>query len=300
MKPAPFAYAAPRSLPEALDLLARHGGDGKVLAGGQSLLPVLNFRLAQPAVLIDVNRVPELDFLTPAADGGIAMGALVRQSRLERERLVAERAPLLAEAVHHIAHPQIRTRGTIGGSLAHADPAAELPVLALALQARLRLVRTAGERWVDVADFYTGLFSTALEPDELLAEIAWPALPAGSGWAFEEEARRHGDYAMVGVAAVVRLDGAGRCAEARLVYLSVADGPFAATEAAGLLVGEPLGEAAIAAAAEQAAKEIDPNGDIHASADFKRQLTRVLTARALRRAAARAAGRSAAHSTAPA
>jgi carbon-monoxide dehydrogenase medium subunit len=261
-----------------------------VLAGGQSLLPVLNFRLAQPAVLVDVNRVPELEFLRPLVDGGIAMGALTRQRALERERLVAERAPLLAEAVHHIAHPQIRTRGTVGGSLAHADPAAELPALSLALQARLRLVSRAAERWVDAADFYTGLFSTALAPDELLAEIAWPAMPPGSGWAFEEEARRHGDYAMVGVAAVVRVGADGRCAEARLVYLSVGDGPFAATGAASTLVGEALDERAFAAAAERAAAEIEPNGDIHASAEFKRHLTRALTARALRRAAGRARG----------
>jgi aerobic carbon-monoxide dehydrogenase medium subunit len=290
MKPAPFAYVAPRSLAEALELLARHGDDGKVLAGGQSLLPVLNFRLAQPAVLIDVNRVPELDFLREAEGGGVAMGALTRQRSLEREPLIAARAPLLAEAVHHIAHPQIRTRGTIGGSLAHADPAAELPALSLALQAQLRLVRVGGERWVDAADFYTGLFSTALAADELVAEVVWPAMPAGSGWAFEEEARRHGDYAMVGVAAVVRVDEAGACAEARLVYLSVGDGPFAATGAAASLVGHPLGEASIAAAAERAAAEIDPNGDIHASTGFKRQLTRTLTARALRRAAARTGG----------
>jgi aerobic carbon-monoxide dehydrogenase medium subunit len=290
MKPAPFAYVAPRSLEAALELLGRHGDDAKVLAGGQSLLPVLNFRLAQPAVLIDVNRVPELDFLRETAGGGVAMGALTRQRSLEREPLIAARAPLLAEAVHHIAHPQIRNRGTIGGSLAHADPAAELPALALALQARLRLVRVSGERWVDAAGFYTGLFSTALAADELVAEVVWPAMPEGSGWAFEEEARRHGDYAMVGVAAVVGVDDTGACTEARLVYLSVGDGPFAATAAAASLVGQPLGEASIAAAAEGAAAEIDPNGDIHASAGFKRHLTRAFTARALRRAAARAGG----------
>jgi CO/xanthine dehydrogenase FAD-binding subunit len=290
MKPAPFAYVAPRTLAEALALLAGHGDDGKVLAGGQSLLPVLNFRLAQPAVLIDINRVAELDFLRPAPGGGIHMGALTRQRALEREPLVAREVPLLAEAVHHIAHPQIRSRGTIGGSLAHADPAAELPALSLALGARLRLVSQSGDRWIEAGDFYTGLFSTALAPDELLAEIVWPAMPPRSGWAFEEEARRHGDYAMVGVAAVVRVDESGVCREARLVYLSVADGPFLATGAAAALIGQPLREDAFAAAAAAAAAEIDPAGDIHASADFKRQLTRVLTARVLRRAAARASG----------
>jgi carbon-monoxide dehydrogenase medium subunit len=288
MKPAPFAYVAPRSLAEALQLMARHGDEGKALAGGQSLLPVLNFRLAQPAVLVDLNDVPELVLLAAGADGGLRMGALTRHRQLEREPLVAARAPLLAEAVHHIAHPQIRNRGTVGGSLAQADPKAELPALAVALEARFRVQRQGGERWVDAADFYTGLYSTDLAADELLTEIAWPALPAGSGWAFEEVARRHGDYAQVGVAAVVRLDGGGRCSAARLVFLAVGEGPLVAASAARALVGEAPGEGPIAAAAEAAAAEIEPRADVHASAEFKRHLARVLTARVLRRAFARA------------
>jgi CO/xanthine dehydrogenase FAD-binding subunit len=291
MKPPVFAFVAPRSLPEALALVARHGEDGKVLAGGQSLLPVLNFRLNQPSVLVDLNRVAALEHVTPAAGGGLRMGALTRQRELERHPLVAERTPLLAEAVHHIAHPQIRNRGTVGGSLAHADPAAELPALAVALGARLRLQRHGGaERWVDADDFYTGLFGTLLEPDELLTEIEWPAPAAHSGWAFEEAARRRGDYAQVGVAAGVRLDEAGRCAEARLVYLSVASRPFVARGAAALLAGAELGDEAIGAAASAAAAEIEPGSDVHASADFKRHLADRLTRRALRRAAQRARG----------
>lgn len=288
MKPAPFAYVAPRSLAEALALMARHGDEGKALAGGQSLLPVLNFRLAQPAVLVDLNGVGELASLAAADDGGLRMGALTRHRQLERDPLVAARAPLLAEAVHHIAHPQIRNRGTVGGSLAHADPKAELPALAVALEARFKLQREAGERWIDAADFYTGLFSTDLAADELLTEIAWPALPAGSGWAFEEAARRHGDYAQVGVAAIVRLDGGGQCSAARLVFLAVGEGPLVASSAAAALVGETPGEASIAAAAEAASTEIEPRADVHASAEFKRHLARVLTARVLRRAFARA------------
>lgn len=288
MKPAPFAYVAPRSLAEALALMARHGDEGKALAGGQSLLPVLNFRLAQPAVLVDLNGVGELALLAAAEDGGLRMGALTRHRQLEREALVAERAPLLAEAVHHIAHPQIRNRGTVGGSLAHADPKAELPALAVALEARFKLQREGGERWVNAADFYTGLFSTDLAADELLTEIAWPELPAGSGWAFEEAARRHGDYAQVGVAAIVRVDGGGRCNAARLVFLAVGEGPLVASAASAALVGETPSEASIAAAAEAASKEIKPSADVHASAEFKRHLSRVLTARALRRAFARA------------
>jgi carbon-monoxide dehydrogenase medium subunit len=286
MKPAPFAYVAPRSLPEALALVARHGEDGKVLAGGQSLLPVLNFRLAQPTVLVDLNGVAELDFLHEE-DGGLRMGALVRQRSLERDPRIAARAPLLAEAVVHIAHPQIRNRGTVGGSLAHADPAAELPALAVALRARLRLARVGGDRWVEASDFYTGLFSTALSTDELLTEIVWPPLPPRSGWAFEEAARRHGDYAQVGVAAVVRLGEGGACAEARLVFLAVADGPFLSAAASSALVGEVPGEGPIAAASEAVAAEIEPSGDIHASAAFKRHLARVLTGRVLRRAFSR-------------
>ena len=283
MKPPVFAFVAPRSLPEALALLARHGEEGKVLAGGQSLLPVLNFRLNQPAVLIDLNRVVELEHLT-AGDGALRMGALTRQRQLERHPLVAERAPLLAEAVHHIAHPQIRNRGTVGGSLAHADPAAELPALAVALGARLRLQRLGEERWVEADDFYTGLFGTLLAPDELLTEIEWPAPPPRSGWAFEESARRHGDYAQVGVAAVVRLDDGGQCAAARLVFLAVAPRPFVAARAAALLAGAAPTAEAIDAAAAAAAADIAPGDDVHASAGFKRFLAERLARRVLRRA----------------
>jgi carbon-monoxide dehydrogenase medium subunit len=188
-----------------------------------------------------------------------------------------------------IAHPQIRNRGTVGGSLAHADPAAELPAVAVALDARFRLQKTGGERWVAARDFFNGLFSTVLEPDEMLVEVALPAPPARTGWAFLEVARRHGDYAQVGVAARVTLDDAGRCREARLVYLSVGDGPVEAHGAAGLLAGSDGGDEAIAAAADKASRdEMDPTGDIHASSDFKRHLARVVTGRALRRAFARA------------
>ena len=289
MKPAPFAYEAPDSLGAALDLLARHGGDAKVLAGGQSLIPVMNFRLAQPATLIDLNRLPGLDFVRRTAAGGLAIGAMTRQRRLEREPLVAELAPLLAEAVPHIAHPQIRNRGTVGGSLAHADPAAELPAVAVALRARFRLARTGAERWVEAERFFAGLFTTDLAPEELLVEVELPPLPPRTGWAFMEVARRHGDYAQVGVAALVTLEDGGRCREARLAYLSVGDKPVVAARAAAQLAGEVPTEEAIAAAAETVAREeIDPTGDLHASAAFKRHLARVLTARALRRAVERA------------
>jgi carbon-monoxide dehydrogenase medium subunit len=295
MKPASFEYLAPDSLDAALEALARHGWDAKLLAGGQSLIPVMNFRLAQPAVLIDLNRIRDLDHIQPEGSGGLRIGAMARQRSLERSARVAELAPLLHEAVPFIAHPQIRNRGTLGGSLAHADARAELPALAVALRARLRLQRSGGERWVEARDFFTGLLSTALEPEEILTEVALPPMPARSGWAFQEVARRHGDYAQVGLAAVVALDEAGRCREARLVYLSVGDRPVEAREAARLLEGAAVSgggiDEAIAAAADKASRdEMNPTGDVHASADFKRHLARVLTGRILRRAFARAKG----------
>jgi aerobic carbon-monoxide dehydrogenase medium subunit len=288
MKPAPFEYEAPESLPAALSLLARYGGEAKLLAGGQSLVPVLNFRLAQPAVLIDLNRLPDLGFVRRSAAGGLAIGAMTRQRTLERDPLVAELAPLLHEAVPFIAHPQIRNRGTLGGSLAHADPAAELPVVAVALGARLRLAREGGERWVEARGFFAGLFTTALEPEEILVEVELPPPPPRTGWAFLESARRHGDYAQAGVAARVSLDADGRCREAGLTYLSLGSGPLAAPEAARVLVGELPSPAAFAAAAAAAQEAIHPGSDVHASAAFKRHLARVLTVRALAQATARA------------
>lgn len=293
MKPAPFEYLAPDSLDAALDLLARSGGEAKLLAGGQSLIPVMNFRLAQPSLLVDLNRLRDLDYLREDG-GGLRIGAMTRQRRLERDPLVPKLAPLLREAVPFIAHPQIRNRGTVGGSLAHADPAAELPAVMVALDARFRLQRAGGERWVEARDFFAGLFTTVLEPEEMLVEVALPPPPPNTGWAFMEVARRHGDYAQVGIAARVSLESiadGGRCREARLVYLSVGDGPVEAREAARMLAGTDLSDEAIAAASDKASREeMDPTGDIHASADFKRHLARVLTGRALRRAAARARG----------
>lgn len=290
MKPAPFAYDRPAELDEALSLLAAYADDAKLLAGGQSLVPVLNFRLAQPTRLIDLNRVAALSFLHHDADGTLRFGALTRQCQLERDPLVGAHLPLLAAAMPWVAHPQIRNRGTFGGSLAHADPAAELPALALALDARVRLVSARGERWLNATDFYTGLFATALEPDELLAEIALPKQQAG-GWAFLEEARRHGDYAQVGVTAQLALGVDGLINRARLVYFAVGETAIDATAAAAALVGEAPSAAVFAAAAAIAAdQEIAPSDDIQASATFKRHLARVLTVRTLAVAFDRARG----------
>lgn len=288
MKPAPFRYLAPRSLDEALAQLAEHGADAKPLAGGQSLVPAMNFRLGQPAVLVDLNRIGGLATVAPTEGGGLRIGAMTRQGALERDPLVGRLAPLLADALPHVAHPQIRGRGTAGGSLAHADPAAELPAVMLALEARLRLQSRAAERWVAAGDFFVGLFATALGPGELLVEVALPPFPAGAGSAFAEVARRHGDYALVGVAAVVELGEDGRCRKARIALLSVGEGPVLAGRAMAMLVDQPLGDGLIRAAAETAAREdIDPPGDIHASSDYRRHLAAVLTRRALAAACGR-------------
>lgn len=289
MKPAPFDYVAPDSLENALSTMRQHGYDAKILAGGQSLIPLLNFRLAKPAVLVDLNRVEDLDFVRTTPEGGLRIGAMTRQCRLEQDPLISERAPLLAETAPFIAHPQIRNRGTLGGTLAHADPAAELPTVALALEARFRLQTDTGERWVDAQDFFVGLLTTALTPEEILVEIEVPPPPLLTGWSFLEISRRHGDYALAGLAARISLDAAGVCTAARLVFLSAGDGPLIATAAADSLVGEKLDERLIEEIARQVAElEVEPTGDIHASAEFKRHLCRVLANRALQTAVRRA------------
>ena len=288
MKPAPFDYFSPATVEEALALLDEHGGDAKPLAGGQSLIPAMNFRLARPAVLVDLNRIAELAYVR-AAPGGVAIGAMTRQRAVERSDDVARAAPLLAEAMPSIAHPQIRNRGTMGGSIAHADPSAELPAVMLALDAQFRAKSATGERSIPAGEFFKGMLETALAPGELLVEIAVPRLPASSGTAFLEMARRHGDYALVGVAAIVTLDPRGRCQEAKLSLLSVGDGPVLATEAGKVLAGQSPSEELLRAAGDAAAtRDVDPPSDIHASAAYRRQLVAVLTRRALARAFERA------------
>jgi CO/xanthine dehydrogenase FAD-binding subunit len=214
---------------------------------------------------------------------------MVRQSRLEHSSIIAELAPLLHETIPSIAHPQIRNRGTIGGSLAHADPAAELPVIMVALQAQFRLKRMDGERWIHAEDFYQGLFTTALESEEILVEIAIPPLPPHTGYAFMEVARRHGDFAQVGVAALIKLDESGYCRQARLVYLNVGEFPMVADRAAAAMIGQiPSSELVAEIALNGAQNEIDPTGDIHATADYKRHLAYVLGKRAIQQAISRA------------
>lgn len=288
MKPASFRYFRPTALDEALALLAEHGGEAKPLAGGQSLIPAMNFRLARPQALVDLSGIAELAYVRSEPDR-LTIGAMTRQRAVERSDVVRREAPLVAEALPFVAHPQIRNRGTVGGSLAHADPAAELPAVMLALDARFRARSREHERTIPAGEFFTGILETALGPDELLVEVAVPRAPARSGHAFMEVARRHGDYALVGVAALVALDGRGRCEVARIALVSVGDGPVLAIQAAAALTGEKPTAAAIEAAAEAAARrDIDPPSDIHASAVYRRHLAAVLTRRVLVRAFERA------------
>jgi carbon-monoxide dehydrogenase medium subunit len=289
MKPAPFEYYAPTTIEEALVHLTEHGYDAKALAGGQSLIPMLNFRLAQPSVLVDLNNISELFYIRPDENGGLLLGAMTRQSQVEHDALVAERAPLVHEVMPQIAYPAIRTRGTFGGSLAHADPSAELVAVSMTLNGRFRLRSQAGERWVPADEFFVGLFTTVLEPDELLVEVALPATPPRSGWSFLQITRRHHDFCIAGVAVLVTLDDKDQCEQARLVFLSAGDGPVNARQAAEMLIGQAPTPEAIRAAAEKAASdEIDPGSDIHASAEYRRHLAKVLALRALEQAFERA------------
>lgn len=288
MKPAPFEYHVPDSLEQALDLMSQHADDAKILAGGQSLVPAMNFRIAQPSMLIDLNRVEELNYIREDGDV-LRVGAMTRERQLEFDLLIKKHTPLLHEAAPNIAHPQIRNRGTIGGSIVNADPAAELPVLMLALDARLKAQNTSGERWIDAMDFFLGMFTTALEPDEILVEIELPFMPARTGWSFMEVAPRAGDYALMGVAVSVTLDESDICNRAKLVYLNAGDGPVDAKDAAQLLVGEKLDDKLFESAAVMASeKEITPYGNIHASPEFQSHLANVLTQKALKQALQRA------------
>jgi CO/xanthine dehydrogenase FAD-binding subunit len=288
MKPPVFDYAAPVTLDEATTLLARHDGDAKVLSGGQSLVPLLNMRLARPAVLIDLAKVPGLDYVRADGDG-LAIGAMTRQRTVELSPLVQAQHPMLHAGMVLIAHPQNRNQGTVGGSLAHADPAAELPALALALDASFRANGPTGERTIGAADFFHTYLTTALEPTEILTAVRFPTLPAHTGWSILEVARRHGDFALAGVVALVALQPDGRYASARLVLFGVGATPIRAQAAEQLLVGQAAGPALLARVGAQAAADLEePLTDVHATAIYRRDLARVLIGRALTEATARA------------
>jgi carbon-monoxide dehydrogenase medium subunit len=280
MKPAPFEYHRPASLAETFDLLDRYGDDGRLLAGGQSLVPALNLRLAAPRAVIDINRVPDLDGIRVTPEG-LVIGALARQEALERSALVREHAPLIAAAVPHVGHAAIRARGTVGGSLALADPAAELPACAVALEATIRVGRRGGHRDVGADDFFRGVYTTALAPGEVVTELRVPRPAPGWRWGFQELARRHGDFALAGLAAGARME-AGVLAETRLVFFGVGTRPVRARGAEAALAGRRAEEATLAAAGRALEADLDPPGDVHGSPALRRHLARVLLARVLR------------------
>jgi CO/xanthine dehydrogenase FAD-binding subunit len=284
MKPPPFDYMDPRSLDDAVGLLAEHGDEGKILAGGQSLVPLLNFRLAQPSVIVDVNRVVELSYLR-RSNGRLRIGAMCRQTRLEQSPVAREGWGLLGDALALVAHPQIRNRGTVGGSAAHADPAAELPVAFSALEARFTARSSRGERVLDADEFFVTHLTTALEPDELLVEVEVPPVAEGTGHAFTEYSRRHGDFALGGAAVLYTKNGDGSCTDARIAMLGAADTPLRAREAEAALRGQKLDDDVAAEAAKLAARDIEPTGDIHGSSSYRKRLIEAMVRRALLQAA---------------
>jgi carbon-monoxide dehydrogenase medium subunit len=287
VKPAPFTYHRPAALEEALDLLARHP-NARALAGGQSLMPMLALRLAAPDHLVDLNRIASLDYVRGEADA-VAVGAMTRQRTIEFSAVIARHLPLLAEAIRWVGHRQTRNRGTVGGSLCHLDPSAELPTVAMALDAMLEIRSARGTRTVAMRDFPAGYMTPVLEPDELLTGVRFPVWREAHGTAFIEYARRHGDFAVVSVAAQVALDAGGRVARASLTLGGVAMAPVRVTAAEAALTGAAPADDTIAAAAEAAAA-IEANHDIHAPAWYRQRLARTLTGRALRVALARARG----------
>jgi carbon-monoxide dehydrogenase medium subunit len=282
VKPALFEYHAPTTLNAVIELLARYQGNARLLAGGQSLVPMMNFRIVSPAAIIDLNRIPDLAYIRTES-GVVRIGAMTRQRTVEFSPIVAEQLPLLAEAVKHIAHLPIRSRGTIGGSIAHADPAAELPMVLQALEGEVVARGPAGERLIKAADLFKGLLATSLADDELIVEVRLALMPGRAGFAVEEFARRRGDFAIAAVAAVVERAGE-RCTKARLATAGVEPASARLTAAEEILERNGLGDSAIEEAAATAAQMVSPLCDHQASAEYRRHLTRVLTERALRRA----------------
>jgi carbon-monoxide dehydrogenase medium subunit/6-hydroxypseudooxynicotine dehydrogenase subunit alpha len=284
MKPPPFEYNAPASVDEALALLAEHGAEAKVLAGGQSLVPLLNFRLARPARLVDVNNLGELSGLRRTG-GDLYIGAMTRQSMLERSETVAAHWPLLRQAIDFVAHAQIRNRGTVGGSLAHADPAAELPVALAALDGSVVVRSLRGERVIRWDELFVTHMTTSLEPDELLVEVRIPALPERTGAAFAEYARRHGDFALGGAAVTVTADAAGVCERAAIALLAAAPTPLRAAAAEQVLTGRRIDADAAREAAAEAVRDLKPTGDIHGSSGYRQRLIESMVRRAVTAAA---------------
>jgi aerobic carbon-monoxide dehydrogenase medium subunit len=288
MKPAPFDYHRATDVDDAVAAL--HAvEDGKAIAGGQSLIALLNLRLARPELLVDLNPLRDLDYIEPAADGGLVIGAMTRQRSIERSALVRDRCPIMSEAMPLVAHAAIRNRGTIGGSLAHADTGSELCTISLAVDARMRVRGPAGDREIAAADFFDGPLTTVLEPDDILTEIVVPPPPARSGSAYAEVSRRRGDFALAGVGGVIALDDKGIVTHARLSYTSLGPTALRSPHAEAALLGGVLNESTIDAAASLVGEDLSPGDDLHATAAFRSHLARTLTVRVLRTAGERAA-----------
>jgi len=285
MKPPPFEYRAPETLDEAVGLLAADP-DAKPIAGGQSLMPILNFRLAAPSTLVDLRRVPGLGEIAVGANGA-RLGAKVRWRDIEDDARLKSAHPLLCAAVAHVAHYQIRNRGTVGGSLAHADPAAELPGIVVTCDAEIAVVGAEGRRTIPAADFFTGPLTTLLRPDEIITELRLPPWPAGRRWAFEEFSRRQGDFALAAIALFYDEDSQGRAENAHIGVIGACSRPHRLTSAEAALDGRIIDEATIAAAARAASAAVDPPEDLHAPAEYRRALVNTLTERALRAASQR-------------
>ncbi len=287
MKPAPFEYFAPANTAEAIDLLHQWGSEAKVLSGGQSLMPMLNFRLLKPAALIDINAIGDLSSIQ-LDNAALTIGAGTRQSSVLASSAVVEECGLITEALAFVSHPAIRNRGTIGGSVAHADPSAELAVVAAAAEAQMKVQSARGERVLAAEDFFVDALATALEPDELLTEIRFPKLSGRTGWGFQEVSRRRGDFAVVNAAALVSLDNDGRCQKARIVVGGVSGTPLRLKSLEAGLVGSTLDPRTLADVAEQAKDGLSPQSDVHASAEYRRDVAAVLIRRSLETAAERA------------
>jgi CO/xanthine dehydrogenase FAD-binding subunit len=288
MKPVKFDYYAPTSVPQALDTLAELGYDGKVIAGGQSLIAAMNFRMARPAALVDLNGVSELSYIKPAADGGLAIGTMTRVNTVEYSPEVTKKFPLLPEVAKFIAHPAIRRRGTFGGAIAHADPAGQLPSIAMVMNANVLIRGKDSERWVSAPELIIGPFMTVIEPTEMLAEVVLPANPPHTGSNYMQVSRQNGGYAQAAVASIVTMDG-DKVKNVRMVLMGVGEMPILSQKAGEMLIGQKPTEETLKALADACATtEIDPATDLHATADYRRTLIRALVVRSLAQSIARA------------
>lgn len=290
MKPASFEYFAPTSLEEALERIAEVGDDGgKILAGGQSLIPAMNFRLAQPSYLVDLNRVAELFYIKPESDGNVLIGAMTRDTTVEFSAEVGKVAPMVQECMPFLAHAQIRNRGTFGGAITHGDPAGQVPVVAVAQNFDLHLRSKNADRWVKADEFYIAMYTNLLESDEMLAEIRIQKLPAHTGTCYRQMARQAGASALVGTATLITLDDKGVCTNARAAFMGVSEMPVLSSEISNMLIGQKLSEALISDAVEACVDhELDPGSDMHATPEFRSHLARSLGKAALTEAFARA------------